>query len=89
MSTRSIRLVSVLFAMVFVAGLFHHCADLTPGRAASHACPICSSGAWAIPAHAPDVNFLPVARRMETVSVPVAPPSAWLQALSSRAPPAA
>lgn len=89
MKDRRIRAIGLLLGAIFLAGQFHTCVDLATAAPALHICPICLSGAWALPAHSLDVSVVWVERWIEVSSRTRTPDLTPAHAIASRAPPAA
>lgn len=90
MRIHRIRVIALLLGIIFLGAQFHLCAEARPARApSSHVCPICLSGAWALPAHSPDVSVVPVERWIEVAASPGAPSMTMALTVVPRAPPLA
>jgi hypothetical protein len=85
MSRKRIRLALVLLlGVVFLAGQFHFCADLS----ATHACPFCATAGSAILTPTPSISLIPVLDRLEVAAVAFEISFDAPRTTSPRAPPA-
>lgn len=82
-----LKLAAVLLAMIFLGAQFHFCADHQPGPSASHICPICAPGAWALPAPAIAAPTAGPAARLEVTPPRTVTLASIPLAISPRAPP--
>ncbi len=86
--TQRIRILALLFGIIFLGAQFHFCADLTAAPSASHICPVCSTAGSVIAPRSPVIAVVPVTNRREIASLVVSISSAVPRATSPRAPPA-
>lgn len=85
MSSKQSRLVLVfIVGVVFLAGQFHFCADLS----AAHICPFCGTASSAILTPTPSVASIPVLGRLEVATTALELAIDVSRATSPRAPPA-
>jgi hypothetical protein len=88
MSPKNMRLVLVvLLGIVFLAGQFHFCADVSSEPFASHFCPICATAGTAIVTATPSIAIIPVSNRLETPAIAFDIFSDAPRTTSPRAPP--
>jgi hypothetical protein len=85
--TRRIRILALLFGVIFLGAQFHFCADLTATPSASHICPLCSTAGSAVATQSPVIAIVPVMNRLEVAPIVVSVSSAAPRATSPRAPP--
>jgi hypothetical protein len=85
--TPRVRLVALLLGMIFLGAQFHFCPDLSASPSATHFCPVCSVAGSAVATQSPTVAIIPIAHRLEIVSLVLAVSSAFPRAVSPRAPP--
>jgi len=85
-----VRVIALLLGIIFLGAQFHFCADLSSSASpsATHFCPVCSVAGSAVTPQSPTVALIPVANRLEVVSLVLAVSSAFPRATSPRAPPA-
>lgn len=88
--TYRVRVVALLLGIIFLGAQFHFCTDLSASASpsATHFCPVCSVVGSAVATQSPTVALIPVANRLEAVSVVLADSCAFPRATSPRAPPA-
>jgi len=85
--TQRIRILALLFAVIFLGAQFHFCADLTAAPSATHICPVCSTAGSVVATQSPVIAIVPVTNRLEVAPLFVSVFSALPRATSPRAPP--
>jgi len=86
-NTRQLRIIALLLGMIFLAGQFHYCADVTSGSTGSHICPLCSTAGSVIAPAAANIAIAPVVNRLEVVAVVASVFLVLPRSTSPRAPP--
>jgi hypothetical protein len=85
--TQRLRILTLLFGVIFLGAQFHFCADLTAAPSASHICPVCSTAGSAVATQSPVIAIVPVMHRLEVALSIVSVSSAVPRGTSPRAPP--
>jgi hypothetical protein len=85
---KSVVIFALLLAVLFLGAQFHFCADINPGPASSHICPVCSAAASVVVTSTPAISFARTVNRLEASAEAKSPTAVFLPSLSSRAPPA-
>jgi hypothetical protein len=85
--TYHLRILALLFGIIFLAAQFHYCADVTSSATGSHICPLCSTAGSVIAPQASSMPITPIVNRLEVVAVSATLFSALPRATSPRAPP--
>ena len=85
---KSVVIFALLLAVLFLGAQFHFCADINPGPASSHICPVCSAAASVVVTSGPAISIAAVVNRLEAAAEVELPAIVCLPSLSSRAPPA-
>src|SRR2546425_11001943 len=86
-SSSKLRCVALLLGVIFLAAQFHACVDYQSGPSGSHICPICTPGAWAVPAPAIAAPAAGHVARLEVSRLCTSAPTAIPRSTSPRAPP--
>ena len=86
-SASKLRLVALLLGLIFLAAQFHACLDYQAGPPGSHICPICTPGAWAVPAPAIAAPAAGHVARLEVTRSRTVTLASIPLAISPRAPP--
>jgi hypothetical protein len=85
--TYHLRVLALLFGIMFLAAQFHYCADVTSSATGSHICPLCSTAGSVIAPQAASMLITPIMNRLEVVAVTATFFLALPRATSPRAPP--
>jgi uncharacterized membrane protein (DUF4010 family) len=85
--TYHLRVLALLFGIIFLAAQFHYCADVTSTATGSHICPLCSSAGSVIAPQAANLLIATIVNRLEVVAVTATLFLALPHATSPRAPP--